>query len=439
MNIIGRIKHSKSYDNSTILSFRERLGVRLLLFFLIFLSFTSCTDEAEDVDSINKQTVLVFMPWSGSTSDNGLYSYFLQNLDSIESAISTAGSMSGRVLVFISTSSESSTLYEITYENNEIQHTTLQNYSGNIYTTSSGITQILNDVQNYAYALNYGMIIGCHGCGWTFKDDWENYPYRAKLHNQSSLAFQGNAAKAQSSKSNAYPTTRFYGSVSDNNYATDITTLAQGIAGAGMKMQYILFDDCYMANVETAYELKDVTNYLIGSTSEVMAVGMPYKTMWSSLASATPAYESAVNAFYSFYSNFEYPYGTIAAIDCRKMDKLAEQMRMINSHYSLADSLVDSLQVLDGFNTPLFYDMGDYVANLCTNTDILNDFNSTLSQVVKASAHTDSIYSYLYFNNPKFIKINHFSGITISDPSKNSVVLKGREKTAWWRDTHGGN
>lgn len=410
----------------------------LYLFTLLItvISFSSCTDEAEDVDSINKQTVLVFMPWSGSTSDNGLYSYFLQNLDSIESAIRTAGSMSGRVLVFISTSSESSTLYEITYENNEILHTTLQNYSGNLYTTSSGITQILNDVQNYAYALNYAMIIGCHGCGWTFKDDWENYPYRAKLHNQSSWNFQGNAAKGQSTKSNAYPTTRFYGSVSDNNYATDITTLAQGIASAGMKMQYILFDDCYMANVETAYELKDVTYYLIGSTSEVMAVGMPYKTMWSSLASATPAYESAVNAFYSFYSNFEYPYGTIAAIDCRKMDRLAEEMRMINSHYSLADSLVDSLQVLDGFNTPLFYDMGDYVSKLCTNTDILNDFNSTLSQVVKASANTDSIYSYLYFNNPKFIKINHFSGITISDPSKNSVVLKGREKTAWWRDTH---
>ena len=30
-----------------------------------------------------------------------------------------------------------------------------------------------------------------------------------------------------------------------------------------MKMQYILFDACYMGNVETAYELKDVTNYLI--------------------------------------------------------------------------------------------------------------------------------------------------------------------------------
>ena len=111
-------------------------------------------------------------------------------------------------------------------------------------------------------------------------------------------------------------------------------------------------------------------------------------------------------------------------------------MRMINQNFTFADSLRDSLQVLDGFNTPLFYDLGDYVAKLCTNNDIINDFNATLTQVIKAQAHTDSIYSYLYYGNPRFIKINRFSGITISDPSRNSVAIKGREKTAWWRDTH---
>ena len=58
-----------------------------------------------------------------------------------------------------------------------------------------------------------------------------------------------------------YPTTRFFGSVDDMSLAINVNTLAQAIADAGMKMQYILFDNCYMANVETAYELKDVTNF----------------------------------------------------------------------------------------------------------------------------------------------------------------------------------
>lgn len=411
---------------------------QLLVIVMTVTALASCTtEESEDVDDINKQTVLVFMPWSGSQSDNGLYPYFQQNLDSIKSAIVEAGSMSGRVIVFLSTSASESSLYEITYENKELQELPIKTYSGNLYTTSDGITQILNDVQSNAFALNYAMIIGCHGCGWTYKDDWVNYPYRSKQRHYSPDNAMPMAKSANGMAARPYPTTRFYGSVSDGNYATDIPVLAEGIRGAGMKMQYILFDDCYMANVETAYELKDVTNFLIGSTSEVMSEGMPYKTMWASLASATPSYANAVSAFNTFYSNFAVPCGTISAIDCRKLDRLAEQMRMINQNNTLADSLVDSLQVLDGFNVPIFYDMGDYVAHLCKNTDILNDFNATLTQAIKASAHTDSIYSYLYtMVGPQYIKVNHFSGLTISDPSRSSVAIKGREKTAWWKDTH---
>lgn len=192
-----------------------------------------------------------------------------------------------------------------------------------------------------------------------------------------------------------------------------------------------------MANVETAYELKDATSFLIGSTSEVLSIGMPYQTMWSSLASSTPAYSTAVNAFNTFYSNYEYPFGAISVVDCRKLDRLAEQMKLINQNYSLADSLVDSLQILDGFHTPIFYDMGDYVEHFCQNDDMLNDFNSLLTQAVRSSAHTDSIYSYIYYNEgPKYIKVNHYSGLTISDPSRSSVAIKGREKTAWWKATH---
>ena len=406
----------------------------LYLFYLliIIMSFSSCTEEAEDVTSINQQTTIVFMPWSGSASSDGLYSYFQQNLDSIESAIKKKGSMSNRVVVFLNKSSSESELYEITLVNKEIQHTKLKTYSGNLYTTAEGIAQILNDVKSNAFALNYGMIIGCHGMGWTYKEDWTDYPYHAK-----SRFRQASSGKAEAGAQVPYYPTRFYGSVSDlGNYATDIETLEQGIANAGMKMQYILFDDCYMANVETAYQLKDVTNFLIGSTSEIMAVGMPYQTMWSSLATATPAYATATSAFNNFYSNYDPPCGTLSVIDCRKLDQLAEMMRRINTAYKFDSAQLDSLQVLDGFDQSIFYDMKDYVVHLCKNNDMLNDFSADLQAAVKSTVHTDSVYSALYPFSGKYIKIKQFSGITISDPSINSVALKGKEKTAWWKATH---
>lgn len=450
VNNIVNVYHLVS-KHITPLSLGEGLGERLfgLFFFLsLFFCLSSCSGESEDVNDINKQTVLVYMPWSGSASSSGLYDVFIQNLDSIESAIRRARTMNGRVLVFLSTSVDNSTLYEITYENGQTRHTTLNTYSGNFYTTPDGIARLLNDVKTEAFALNYAMVVGCHGSGWTYKEDWERYPYYGKdfKYGFGDDVFSGakqdgvqhaKGLQGESQRIGGYPTTRFFGSTSNMDYATNVSTLAQGIAQAGMKMQYILFDDCYMANVETAYELKDVTNFVIASTSEVMNIGMPYQTMWSSLASATPSYATIVNDFKTFYGNYDYPYGTLSVIDCRALDELANRMRGINDMYTFPDSLVDSLQVLDGFHTPVFYDLGDYVAHLCKNNDMLNDFNAALSSAVKAFTYTDSIYSYLYKSDgPKYIKVNRFSGMTVSDPSRASVSQKGREKTAWWKATH---
>lgn len=75
--------------------------------------------------------------------------------------------------------------------------------------------------------------------------------------------------------------TRYFGELT-REFQTDVSTLARVITGAGIKMEYILFDDCYMSSVEVAYELKEATRFLIASTSEMMAYGMPYATVGSS-------------------------------------------------------------------------------------------------------------------------------------------------------------
>ena len=110
-----------------------------------------------------------------------------------------------------------------------------------------------------------------------------NYPYKARpkggsirngnddnaVSNATSNSFSGIQFGNDPNK----PVTRFFGSVSQADNAIDISTLAEGIKLSGLKMQFILFDACYMGNVETAYELKDVTNFLISSSSEVMGEG----------------------------------------------------------------------------------------------------------------------------------------------------------------------
>ena len=60
-----------------------------------------------------------------------------------------------------------------------------------MFTTVSGLTDIINDMKTFAPAQRYSMIIGCHGMGWlpvndsesragrTFKYHWEytNVPH----------------------------------------------------------------------------------------------------------------------------------------------------------------------------------------------------------------------------------------------------------------------
>lgn len=420
----------------------KHLFLCLMISVCALVGINSCSEEAVDVDTVNKQTIFVYMPWSGSNSDAGLYSFFIQNLDSMKQGIiAQKGLTNSRVVVFLSTSSTSSRFYEFVYDktNNTVTEKDIKTYSFEEcnYTTAEGIATLINQVKSYAEALNYAMIIGCHGCGWTYKDDWTNYPYNAHpkgKQDTTSTGFEWSFVPSPNG-----PQTRFYGSVSDNNYATDIATLAEGITSTGTCMQYIHFDDCYMANVETAYELRHVTNHIIGSTSEVMDVGTPYYTVWSSLRSATPSYSGVVSGFNSFYSNYRYPYGALAAIDCRKMDDLAAVMKKLNEKYTFDETRLDSVQVLDGFEPNIFYDLKSYVENLKPTQGDLNEFTQALSNVVKAAQSTEYIYSALYgfrYPNGRTIKVESFSGLTISDPSTNPVALRGMEKTSWWQATH---
>jgi len=399
------------------------------LFGLLILigNLASCSnDETERAEDATQQTLMVFMPWSGSNSTQGLYPFLLQNIDSIEAGIiAKKGLGRNRVMVFLSTSATRSTCYEITYNNGKCTHTPLKEYTGKeVYTTKEGIQSIVSDMAQHAPALNYAMIIGCHGTGWTQKSIWEDYPTRAKRRN------------ARGKPATNYMQTRFYGSVDDiPNYATDISTLADALTATGIKMQYILFDDCYMANAETAYELRHATNFLVASTSEVLIIGMPYRTMWSNLSSATPNYTTLVSQFNTFYKSYDIPCGALSVIDCRQMDAVAEVMKQVNAAHTFDTSLQDSLQVLDGFNTAIFYDMDSYVAHLTGKNALYDRFKTVLSKAVRASAATEQLYSYLY-NAPIYIDVKSFSGITISDPTQSPTALKGLGKTAWWKATH---
>ena len=415
----------------------KKLFTLFICMISLAMTFTGCSEEAFDTDSVNKQTILVFYPWTGSKSNTGLLGYLQNNIDSIcDGIIDRKGLNNSRVLVFLSDKYNHSTLYDLQYDatTKSVNRVPLKEYEGTSYASAEGFADILNEVKTQADALNYALIVGVHGCGWTYASDWSRYPYYARP--SVTRPRDNNFSGIQFGPDPNAPLTRFFGSVSLAENAMDISTLAEGIRESGLKMQYILFDACYMSNIETAYELKDVTNYMIASGSEIMAAGLPYRSMWSYLNSATPNYSSIVSTSVNFYkNNSSAPFCNLAAIDCRQVEKLASVMKDINAQYQLSASVsLDSIQHLDGFRPNLFYDLETYVDSLRPSGYLLDQFKNQLKLTIKASDHTEEAYTCIYSSDS--FKIKNYCGITISDPSQHSVAIKGREKTGWWKATH---
>ena len=415
----------------------KKLFTLFICMISLAMTFTGCSEEAFDTDSVNKQTILVFYPWTGDKSRTGLLGDLQNNIDSIcDGIIDRKGLNNSRVLVFLSDKYNHSTLYDLQYNatTKSVDRVPLKEYEGASYASAEGIADILNEVKTKASALNYALIVGVHGCGWTYASDWSRYPYYARP--SVTRPRDNNFSGIQFGPDPNAPLTRFFGSVSLAENAMEISTLAEGIRESGLKMQYILFDACYMSNIETAYELKDVTNYMIASGSEIMAAGLPYRSMWSYLNSSTPNYSGIVSTSVNFYkNNSSAPFCNLAAIDCRQVEKLAGVMKDINAENQLLASVsLDSIQHLDGFRPNLFYDLETYVDSLHPSGYLLDQFKNQLKLTIKASDHTDEAYTYIF--SPDYIKIKNYCGITISDPSQHSVAIKGREKTGWWKATH---
>lgn len=370
-------------------------------------ALASCHDDdpTPETKTVAK-TIFVFMPYTGPNND--LYSAFKQNLSDMEKAIKDMGGMGDRqLMVFIARpDGQTGHLVRMDYKNGTCRRDTLDTYrSKDAYTTAAGRTAMLQEVRRLAPARQYAMIVGCHGEGWLPKDE---------------------ATKAQ---------TRFIGG-SSAEYQIDIPDFAQSIADAGMKMQFILFDDCYMSGMEVAYELRNVADVLIGSTSEMMAYGMPYQKLLRYLMQDTHDYASLCDDFISFYREYRMPYGTIGVTDCSWAEQMAELMKRINATHTFDQADADQLQDLDvsHFTPTVYYDFASYVHRLCADDEAARaEYDDLMQRLVPYNGHTDYIYSY---QGKKQIAVNEFCGMTISDPSTNSRVAGTKQQTAWWKATH---
>ena len=376
---------------------------------------SACHDDIPDdlartrTATPQERTIIMYLPYSGS-GINDLYPFFEQNILDVEQSIKQAGGLgTNNLYVVIADHSPARVhLYRVRMEGTECVHDTIKRYDYPRLMDAQWITRVINDVRSISNTPKYAMLVGCHGNGW--------------------LPPMDNVARAK---------TRWFGGP---GYAISIADFAQGIQQAGIKLEYLVFDDCYLSCAEVAYDLRNATNTLIASTSEVMAAGMPYAKVFQYLTAPQPNFGQLVNDYIAYYQSTATPYATIGVINTQYIQPMAQLMRQVNatSTWNTANNYL--LQDLDGsyFSPTVYFDFGSYARALFgSNLALYSQYRALMAQLVPYKGNT----AYIYNASGTTTQVNEFSGITISDPSVNTGqygyhVATLKMQTAWWAASH---
>lgn len=380
------------------------------------------------------QTVFMFFPWS-----NSLLSDFRRTVEDMQTVVAQRSMKDERVMVFMATSEREAVLFELKKQNGRCLTDTLRRYSDRPFTSRQWLTSLFSEVMTLAPASRYGMVVGCHGLAWVPVQGQRNA--RKRLGSQERIDEEDNLYKEERIDKEGEPndlmhfevqgpvTTRFIGGTYPETQI-ETTDLADAMADAGLHTEYILFDACYMSSVEVAYELKDVTHYLIASPTEVLSYGFPYITMGKHLL-GTPNYKSIVDSFISFYSSYNLPYGTVAVTDCTQLDALAAIAQQINA--AAAEQLVpNGVQIMDGYSPTLFYDLGHLMSLKDAGTVLTAAFAEQIEKTVPYKGHTGQYFTAL---KDEPVDIKHYSGLNTSQGSLNHMADRLSE-TAWYKATN---
>lgn len=402
------------------------------------------------------QTVFMFFPWS-----NSLLSDFRRTVEDMQTVVAQRSMKDERVMVFMATSEREAVLFELKKQNGRCLTDTLRRYSDRPFTSRQWLTSLFSEVMTLAPASRYGMVVGCHGLAWVPVQGQRNA--RKRLGSQERIDEEDNLYKEERlleeerferkkqglSKDKPLPndlmhfevqgpvSTRFIGGTYPETQI-ETTDLADAMADAGLHTEYILFDACYMSSVEVAYELKDVTHYLIASPTEVISYGFPYITMGKHLL-GTPNYKGIADSFISFYSSYYLPYGTVAVTDCTQLDALAAIAQQINAAAeeptntaTSGKSAPNGVQIMDGYSPTLFYDLGHLMSLKNAGTVLTAAFAEQLDKTVPYKGHTDQYFTAL---KDAPVDIKHYSGLNTSQGSLNRMADRLSE-TAWYKATN---
>lgn len=274
------------------------------------LFFSGCTKEDEEP----KETIRTVLYYIGG--DNNLSGEALQKADQLKDVVIPK---CGNLLIYLDSKNSNPKLMKV----GNGKQTIVREYEDSNSANADVFKGVLQDVIELYPAPSYGLAVFSHGSGWMPNGTYGNAALRSVII--------------------------------DGGNEMEIPDFAAAIPN-GM-FDHIIFEACFMAGVEVAYELKDKTKYIVASSAEIVSPGFThvYAKAIPFLFKEEADLTGFCRAIKSDYEQREEDVNslTLSLISTREIDGILDALRGTNVTPDI------SSQSFSRYGNSLFFDLCD--------------------------------------------------------------------------------
>lgn len=152
-------------------------------------------------------------------------------------------------------------------------------------------------------------------------------------------------------------------------YGMNVTDVNEALSKCPY-LDMVMFDACLMANIETAYEIKDRAKYLLATPNSVPGDGFPYQYIISDLLKMDKAsLEHAADQYYNYYRMNSVEWDDFVAVsltDLTKISSVAEAMDSLCSQSCVCAKieLLEAEHIQKYELTKDLYDCGQWIDSI---------------------------------------------------------------------------
>jgi hypothetical protein len=374
----------------------------LLIMCIMVQTFFACDPDEPDFSppASNRRTVLVYLG-----TDNNFRAEAAEKTAQLKSSWNETSD--GNLLIYSDTGEKPALVHIYYHPQRGNIADTIETYPPENSASPATFTRVLNRVKEYRPAASYGLVVLSHATGWLPAEMSEPAP---KL--KSVILDKGTDET--------------------DNYME----LSDFAASIPYKLDFIIFDACFMGSVEVAYELKDKTDYLVASPAEVLSPGFVYSTMMQHLLGRgvlnTPEADLTAVArdFYEYYNGQSGLYRS-ATVSVIKTSELEHLKRLCHSAPD-AETDLTGVQTFGYGTQKIYFDLGDYIQK--RSPERYGEFQSAFDNCIVYKACTDSYYS---AGTGTLQVIRTFSGLSVYVPQPQYPHANAAYKKLKWAEETG--